>query len=204
MNKYDAEENLKYLEVLAEKLGVLDVAKIVLDNNRFFRCSGSHGEEYHHYGDYGLITHVSEVVETCMAIYDLYPQYHDDMDKIVLFLAALFHDAGKMYDLRRVVPNPNIESEWEGTLHKREIHHIPRSFLIWNNALDDYEKNRDKNTQDSYEYLRDKVGHAILAHHGRREWGSPVSPHTGEAWILHLADSVSARLYDYQTLDRLS
>jgi 3'-5' exoribonuclease len=33
----------------------------------------------------------------------------------------------------------------------------------------------------------------MLAHHGRKEWGSPVEPATNEAWILHAADMMSSR-----------
>lgn len=38
-----------------------------------------------------------------------------------------------------------------------------------------------------------KVTHIMLAHHGRREWGSAVEPKTPEAWILHAADMLSAQ-----------
>ena len=34
------------------------------------------------------------------------------------------------------------------------------------------------------------------AHHGIRAWGSPVSPNTQLAWLLHLSDNLSARLND--------
>jgi len=37
------------------------------------------------------------------------------------------------------------------------------------------------------------VGHCILAHHGRKEWGSPVEPRTPEAWMLHSCDMMSAQ-----------
>jgi 3'-5' exoribonuclease len=38
---------------------------------------------------------------------------------------------------------------------------------------------------------RDTVAHAILAHHGRHEWGSPVAPATPEATVIHFADMLS-------------
>ena len=41
--------------------------------------------------------------------------------------------------------------------------------------------------------LVNQVGHCILAHHGHKEWGSPVEPITTEARILHFADDLSAR-----------
>lgn len=37
------------------------------------------------------------------------------------------------------------------------------------------------------------VGHCILAHHGRKDWGSPIEPQTQEAYLLHAADTWSSR-----------
>jgi 23S rRNA maturation-related 3'-5' exoribonuclease YhaM len=47
----------------------------------------------------------------------------------------------------------------------------------------------------------DSVLHAILAHHGRREAGSPVAPKSRIAWLVHLSDQISARMADADTLD---
>lgn len=43
----------------------------------------------------------------------------------------------------------------------------------------------------------DALLHAILAHHGRKEWGAPVEPATLEAWLVHLADLAEARLWEW-------
>jgi 3'-5' exoribonuclease len=44
--------------------------------------------------------------------------------------------------------------------------------------------------------------HAILAHHGRKEWGSPVEPQTIEALLVHQADQFSSRIGGFQRLAR--
>ena len=36
--------------------------------------------------------------------------------------------------------------------------------------------------------------HAVIAHHGRKEWGSPQEPKTKEAWTVNLIDMLSSRL----------
>jgi 3'-5' exoribonuclease len=59
--------------------------------------------------------------------------------------------------------------------------------LIWNQLAIE-----NKETQQTI----DNVLHAILAHHGSREWGSPVVPLTKLAWMLHLCDGISARMDD--------
>ncbi len=43
----------------------------------------------------------------------------------------------------------------------------------------------------------EQLTHALLAHHGRTEWGAPVEPHTVEAWLVHLADLAESRLWGY-------
>jgi len=44
--------------------------------------------------------------------------------------------------------------------------------------------------------------HCVLAHHGRKDWGSPVVPQTIEAHIIHLADQMSAKIGGFQRLLR--
>ena len=38
------------------------------------------------------------------------------------------------------------------------------------------------------------IKHIILAHHGKKEWGSPVVPQTPEAYAVFLADYTSSKL----------
>jgi 23S rRNA maturation-related 3'-5' exoribonuclease YhaM len=52
-----------------------------------------------------------------------------------------------------------------------------------------------------YDKYHERVCHAILAHHGTREWGSPIAPLSRVAWLVHLCDNLSARMYDAETLD---
>jgi 23S rRNA maturation-related 3'-5' exoribonuclease YhaM len=60
---------------------------------------------------------------------------------------------------------------------------------VWSKAVDNMGTSR-------YKDMHDNVLHAIIAHHAWREWGSPCTPDTRLAWLLHLCDSLSARLND--------
>ena len=178
-------QNLKSLA--RKKLGYQAriLANQILLDARFPRWSGSAKPEHHHYGDGGLVRHTWEVVNLCFVNKDALNITAIDDEE--LFLAALYHDVGKFHDYTK------IDGVWQGTEHKRLIHHISRSAITWSNTFQQLPNiNRD---------IHDPVLHAILAHHGHREWGSPVAPKTQVAWLLHLCDGISARMDDFNRLD---
>ena len=164
------------------------LASELIDNPKFQVWSGSSKKEQHHYGRSGLIIHTAEVVSLCFSSISVIDV---EIDKEELFLSALYHDAGKLYDYSPI--DGTNYREWEGAEHKRLIHHISRSALIWSDEVRKYPELERKH--------RDNVLHNILSHHGRREWGSPVAPKSKAAWILHLNDCLSARLNDCDKLD---
>lgn len=174
---------------LTGAVSVRSIADIILSDTRFAIWSGSGQPDKHHYGKGGLARHTLEVVELCLMNNGY---FSDRVPPTKLYLAALFHDSGKMYDYAPTVHENYVDySEWQPTRHKRIIHHIFRSAQIWIEAA---------RALDSL--FVDDVLHAILAHHGRREWGSPTSPASSLAWILHCCDMISARLDDVGRFDR--
>lgn len=183
------------LTELAKRECCLDVADVVIQNKEFQIWSGSSRPSVHHYGTCGLIVHTTEVVDLCLDTNAYLTQCGKGADSRELFLAALFHDIGKTYDYAPTTEIDGIDHEtfWGSTDHKRRIYHVSRSALIWNEAA----------TVHSIDpTVRENVLHTILAHHGRREWGSPVSPATRAAWILHLCDSLSARTDDCDRIEK--
>jgi 3'-5' exoribonuclease len=164
---------------ITTKSTVFDLAYHVLNDIRFYHWSGSGKPEHHHYGTEGLWKHTLEVIELCMKVAETYPQHN--LNKEYLFLAALFHDYGKIWDYKQ-----DTNNIWVKGSHCRYIHHISRSAIEWSLAKNKYSGFDDK----------DEVLHAILAHHGFREWGSPVAPASRVAFILHYCDAISARVDD--------
>jgi 3'-5' exoribonuclease len=196
--KKQAKSDLLYLTKYAKKLKIHNVCKVVLEDPKFFEWSASTSPKVHHYGIHGLIIHTTDVIRNCMAIRNLHPEY--EIDEKEVFLAGLFHDYGKIWDYTKVnVFSYNRgehdflrQGRWKDAEHKRLIHHVSKSTILFNEVV--------KGT--SCEKYTDAVTHAILAHHGRQEWGSPVRPRSRVAWLLHLSDSLSSRLNDADTLDR--
>ena len=187
--------DLDYLTNMAVDYRVWEIASHVIDNPKFPIWSGS-VDNKHHCGLGGLLKHTTEVVMLVEMNADFFIEGKYKVNKKVLFLAALFHDIGKIWDyepLEKPLGShyPNWDA-WQGTSHKRQIHHISRSAIEWSKAVEKTGQCKD---------IEDSVLHCILSHHGTREWGSPVMPHSREAWILHLCDSLSARANDCEKID---
>lgn len=180
----------KELEDTASALGVLGIAAEILNDPAFLLCSGSHWHKAHHYGKGGLLQHTWEVCSIVLSTATFYLEKHPNIDRVELFLSALFHDYGKVWDYVR---DPKTgEYSTNPNKHKRRIHHIQRSAIEWEMIA---------RKHCFYEKLTERITHNILSHHGQRDWGSPVAPLTREAWILHLADSMSARVDDCDRID---
>lgn len=162
-----------------EPLAAQQAALLLFARRDFFNWSGSARREHHHYGSGGLAQHTMEVARIAEATRALVvPQ----LDADLVFLAAVYHDIGKLLDYEQTE-----HGVWVHTPHKRLIHHITRSAMLWEDNA-----RAAQYPEDSMQ----SVTHAILAHHGQREWGSPVEPQTKLAWLIHLSDNMSARLDD--------
>jgi len=200
------EGKLSVLKNMAVEYGVEKIANYILDNPKFQIWSGSSHITQHHYGKHGLFNHTYEVIHLCKMMSKYYSCY--SIDSKVLFLGALYHDCGKVYDYKPL--NDELTS-WDSENHKRLIHHISKSSIEWSFAccnnweelalieskFSDYSNISEKQFNSFF----DSVAHIILSHHGNRIAGSPVSPKSREAWLVHLCDGISARMYDADTWD---
>ena len=143
----------------------------VLYDHRFLTAPGSH--EKHHAYRYGLLIHTAEVTSIAAHSAISFPQ----VDYDVLLTAAILHDFNKIFDY-----TIDDEGKIEKTRYRALVRHLAGSHAMFlqsvGNATED---------QISRETVM-MIEHAMLAHHGRFEWGSPVEPQTLEAYLLHNAD----------------
>lgn len=159
----------------------------ILENPKFPTWSGSSEVGQHHYGTGGLAIHTSEVAMLCVSNARIFMAMGVAIDLKVLFLAAVYHDYGKIWDY---METGDPIKPWGAAPHKRTVHHIARSAIEWVNIARGL--NVDKDTEEA-------VLHCILSHHA--EYRSTVLPKSKEAWILHLSDNMSARVSDCGTHD---
>lgn len=189
------------LKMISTDLAVQQVCGTVLDDPRFGIWTASAKPYTHHYGVGGLAVHTLEVYDLAISAYlnVLRTEEESRTDtKRLIFLAVVFHDVGKLWDYEPVDNIKPIETwDWQTTKHKELIHHISRSALVWDQARRrvaglGYPGREYEITETMF----DEVYHAILAHHGQKEWGSPVTPKTKLAWLIHTCDHLSARYDD--------
>ncbi|MDL2210337.1 HD domain-containing protein [Desulfovibrio sp. OttesenSCG-928-O18] len=136
----------------------------------------------HHAYAGGLLEHTLGVAKLCMAFADLYP----DLDRQTLLAGAVCHDLGKLWELSQ-----GLATDYTG--EGRLMGHIQLILdfldpLIRKSGLE--------------EHLALHFKHLILSHHGQYDFGSPRLPATCEAFALHYADNLDAKLN--QTRNALS
>lgn len=152
-----------------------EICEGVIADHEFLAAPAS--RDKHHSYEGGLVVHTAEVMEKALT-----GVVYDDLRE-VLIVAALFHDYMKKRCYRRVTDDRGASYEY--TPYAKLISHVAGSYAYFYHAA------RDAGL--SFDFI-DKVGHVLLSHHGRMNWGSPVEPETEPALILHMADMWSSRL----------
>lgn len=123
----------------------------------------------------GLLHHTLNVAELALKACSLHPE----LDRDLVLAGALLHDIGKVQSFK---VTSNISQTEEGNL----LGHI---------TIGDQELVRRMSALEDFPALvASKMRHILLAHHGRKEWGSPVDPMFPEALLVHEADDLDAKL----------
>ncbi len=156
--------------------------KIILIENKNINekiKTHSAAKSMHHSYLGGLIEHIVSVTETCDFLAPRYKHVNRDL----LLSGAILHDIGKIYELSTFPENDYTD---EGQL----LGHIIIGIELINDAKNQIEKFPDE--------LCNLLKHLVLSHHGELEFGSPKKPATIEAYILHCADALDAKIKMYE------
>jgi 3'-5' exoribonuclease len=170
----DALNSLRSLGNRLTSMKQWGICKTVLDDERFLLGRASAG---HHPGPHqergGLAIHTWEVAKAAVELAG-----EDKHLAQLAYVAAVFHDYGKIHEYG-VTDGKVVKMPFASRM----------GHIVWSWAV--FIESARLHGMDEVD--REEVGHAILAHHGRREWGSPVEPQTRLAHIIHTADMLSAR-----------
>jgi 3'-5' exoribonuclease len=139
---------------------------------------------YHQAYRHGLLEHCLGVAQGVSAISATFP----GIDRDVAVTGALLHDIGKL-DAYTVDPQ-SIDLTDLGRLHGE----IPLGYYRIRRTIEDI---------DGFpEELAWAVLHIILSHHGSLEHGSPVTPCTREATLVHMIDNLGGRLGSFDRIEK--
>lgn len=142
------------------------VNELYADKKKFHACPG--GKVVHHAYRGGLLEHTVSVMDICLER----AKGSTVVNLGVVLAAAALHDYGKMSEY-------SMNGAADITTRGKLLGHICLAMHPVQAAFEKHGVDED---------IALHVLHCIVAHHGNKEWGSPVEPLTCEAMLLHQAD----------------
>ncbi|MEZ5061859.1 MAG: HD domain-containing protein [Solirubrobacterales bacterium] len=141
-------------------------------------------KHYHQAYRHGLLEHTLSVAQGVSAAASFFP----GIDRDVAITGALLHDIGK------------LEAYNDDPL---AIDLTDLGRLIGEIPLGYYRVRREIEAIEGFDPdLGWAVLHIILAHHGTLEHGSPVTPATREATLVHMMDNLGGKLGSFDRIER--
>lgn len=157
------------------------VRHVVDKNYSSFTNSPAACGNHHNYPG-GLLVHSHSTAMLAGNIADHFIANGQKLNRDVIIAGAFLHDVGKVV-CYKLAEKPEPGRPYESTKESKMFHHIPIGFHMVASAAE----SMGLGEESYYDIL-----HIILSHHGRKEWSSPVTPKTPEAFIVHKADFLDA------------
>ena len=129
----------------------------------------------HHARIGGLAEHSLSMCRLALAVADIHPWLNRDL----LVAGGLLHDIGKMREYE-------IAGEFRYSMEGKLLGHITLGVGMVREWMD--------RVSGFPEELALQILHVIISHHGQLEHGSPRTPATPEALVIHYADDLDAKL----------
>ncbi|HOO63888.1 MAG TPA: HD domain-containing protein [Synergistaceae bacterium] len=134
---------------------------------------------HHHAYVHGLLEHTLGVTQNAVALAETYAALGVSLERDAVLAGALLHDLGK---LQAYTLTPLPEMTVAGNVHD----HIALGFAELQRLAEEY---------GLEERVALHLGHILLSHHGKKEFGSPVMPSTVEALIVAAADNLDFQIF---------
>ena len=135
----------------------------------------SAAKNIHHGYMGGLLEHTLSVTQIC----DFMAPRYKYVDRDILIASAMLHDICKIYELSDFPENDYTD---DGQL----LGHIIMGVELIGDTI--------KRIEGFPRDLESLLKHCLISHHGEYEYGSPQLPKTIEAFILHCADNMDAKV----------
>lgn len=132
----------------------------------------------HHAFIGGLLEHTLSMATMA----DYMSEHYSYVNRSLLIAGALLHDMGKVHEY-------SMEGEFAFSDDGRLVGHIIRAITMVETAAAELSILTPEQTRE--------IVHLIASHHGSLEFGSPVTPKTLEAILLHQIDMLDSRVQGY-------
>ena len=132
----------------------------------------------HHAYSGGLLEHSVSVTIGARDMARHYSEFNIPVNLDILTAGALLHDIGKI-ESYNAIPVPSVNTAGNAIEHVSLGYHT-------------FMKIAEKENLNSE--LSMAIGHIILSHHGKFEYGSPVLPQTPEAMLVNASDDIDFKL----------
>ncbi len=153
-----------------------------------FRRTGA-ARNYHHSRRGGLVEHTAQMMRAAQAVAAVYPRLNRDL----LLAGVLFHDSGKLWENAYPENGFIMPFDERGELAGHIMIGMELVNRMWRKASEAHGQAWAAFRPPS-EDVRLHLLHLIAAHHGSKEFGSPVDPKTPEAFALNHIDNLDAKL----------
>ena len=140
----------------------------------------SSAKAVHHVGIGGNVAHTLEVYDYANSIVDTLEAEGKTISRSLVMAGALLHDIGKPFTY--TINGPVVDVTQDGQM----LDHIVLGLRILDETL--------ANLGPDYGPAISLLSHVVASHHGQLEYGSPVTPRFAEAYIVNMADGISASL----------
>lgn len=189
--KESTKENIGFILSTIEEMAVIPLRtfmgdlmgrKAVMD--RFVRSAAA--RRNHHARRGGLLSHTSSMLKVAKATCQCYPLVVPDL----LYCGVICHDIGKIVENDTgdgFVPRQSVTGELLGHINVA-IEMVNRQWKESAGAKPECFSGKND------DFWRQHLLHLVASHHGTKEWGSPVTPKTPEAQLLHAIDNLDAKM----------
>ena len=138
----------------------------------------------HHCYRGGFLDHVCEMLDAADALLRL--ERYRNLNRDVVIGGIICHDIGKLL----TYSSNYAENSPKRTFLDMSFGHIAIGYKLFIQAYESVEFEGCSNNNPLIHHIE----HIILSHHGTREWGSPCSPCSAEAALVHTIDMLSSQV----------
>jgi len=156
----------------------------------------------HHEKLGGLLVHTAEVMVMADSLIEVFNGIYgeDFIDRNLVLSAILLHDVCKVRELNVDTDTGSVEYSVGAALTSHIMDAISEvDITAYDMEIGMPDENGDKSV-DQIDLEKEEVKllkHCIAAHHGKLEYGSPITPSIPEAMLIHFMDNLSAEMYRF-------